>query len=69
MWMSTWQCKSSVYTEHPVFLDSQHNLATLIVRDAHDRVQQNETLTELRDKYWIVCGKKTTEQMCYLLPL
>ena len=35
-------------TKHPVFLDSQHHLATLIVLDAHDRVQHNgvsETLT------------------------
>ena len=42
-----------------MFLDSEHHLATLIVRDAHDRVQHNgvsETLTELRDKYWIVRG-------------
>ena len=47
-------------TKHPVFLDSQHHLATLIVRDAHDKVQHNgvsETLAELRDNYWIVRGR------------
>lgn len=42
-----------------MFLDSQYHLATRIMHDAHDRVQQNgisETLTELRDRYWIVRG-------------
>ncbi len=46
-----------IATKHPVFLDSQH---TLIVRDAHTRIQHNgicETLTEVRDKYWIVRGR------------
>ena len=43
--------------KHPVFLDSEYHFAT---RDAHGRVQHNgvsETLTELRDKYWIICGR------------
>ena len=52
-------------TKHPVFLDSEHHLATVIVHDAHDRVQHNgisETLTELRDKYWIIRGRKLCEK-------
>ena len=37
-------------TKHPVLLDSHHHLTTLIVTDAHARVQHNgvcETLNEL----------------------
>ena len=55
-------------TKHPVFLDSEHHLATLIVRDAHDRVQHNgvsETLTELRDKYWIVRGRSFVRKVIH----
>ena len=46
-------------TKHPVFLDSHHHLSTLMVTDAHTRVQHNgicETLNELQAKYWIVRG-------------
>ncbi len=49
-----------IATKHPVFLDSQHHLSTLIVCDAHTRIQHNgicETLTEVRDKFWIVRGR------------
>ena len=55
-------------TKHPVFLDSQHHLATLIMLDAHDRVQHNgisETLTELRDKYWIVRGRSFVKKVLH----
>ena len=44
-------------TKHPVLLDSHHYLTTLIVTDAHARVQHNgvcETLNELWAKYWII---------------
>ncbi len=60
-----WRCRFGnadlpVATKHPVFLDSQHYLTTLIVRDAHTRIQHNcicETLIEVRDKFWIVRGR------------
>ncbi len=54
----SWKCWPTNW--HPVFLDSQHYLTTLIVRDAHTRIQHNgicETLTEVRDKFWIVRGR------------
>ena len=62
-----WQCGGRLCnanlqfeTKHPVFLDSKHHFATLIVCDAHGRIQHNdisETLTKLRDKYWIIHGR------------
>ena len=42
-------------TRYPVLLSRKHHLTTLIVKDAHVRVQHNgikETLTEVRSKYW-----------------
>lgn len=62
-------------TKHPVFLDSQHHLATLIVLDAHDRVQHNgvsETLTEQRqvlDCLWPKLCEKGIAQVRYLSPI
>ncbi len=53
-WSVEMRRKSSKSYCDPVFLDSQHYLTTLIVRDAHTRIQHNgicETLTEVRDKY------------------
>ena len=41
-------------------MDSDHHFSTLNVWDAHDRVQHDgisETLTKLRDRYWIVRGR------------
>ena len=43
-------------TRHPILLDSQHPLTTLIVLDAHARVKHDgvrETLMELRSRYWM----------------
>lgn len=55
-------------TKHPVLLNSQHHLTTLIVRDAHARTQHNgvcETLTELRAKYWIVLGRSSVRRLLH----
>ena len=45
---------------HPILLPQQHHLATLVVTRAHFRVLhngENETLTEVRSKFWIVKGQ------------
>ena len=47
-------------TKHPILLPRNHPITSLIVWDAHRRVQHNgvkETLTEVRTKYWIVKGR------------
>ena len=46
-------------TKHPVMLHRNHYLTTLVIRNAHERVQHNgakKTLTEVRSKFWIVKG-------------
>ena len=52
----------------PVLLDSQHHLTTLIICDAHERVQHNgicETLTELRARYWIIHGRSLVRKVLH----
>ena len=47
-------------TKHPILLNRNHHLTTLIIRDCHERVMHGgvkSTLTELRSKYWIVRGR------------
>ena len=55
-------------TKHPLLLDQRHHLTTLIVREAHERVQHNgvkETLTELRSKYWIIRGRSFVRRILH----
>ena len=73
--LGVWRCRGRLSnadlpfaTKHPVFLDSQHYLTTLIVRDAHATIKHNgvsETLTELRDKYWIVRGRSFVRKVLH----
>ena len=47
-------------TKHPVLLPRKHPFTTLVVHDAHQRVGHNgvkETLTEVRQRYWVVKGR------------
>lgn len=46
-------------TKYPLLLSRDHPLTPLIVTDAHKRVMHNgvrETLTDIRQKFWIVKG-------------
>ena len=46
--------------KHPILLNRKHYLATLVVRDAHRRVQHDgvrETLTGVRSKFWLIRGR------------
>ena len=46
--------------KHPVLLPRKHTLTALIAHNAHQRVGHNgvkETLTELRQRYWVVRGR------------
>lgn len=46
--------------KHPILLSKKHHLSTLLIREAHCRVQHNgvrETLTQLRSKFWIIGGR------------
>ena len=40
-------------TKHPVLLPWNHHLTVLVVREAHERVRHNETLTETKRRFWI----------------
>ena len=55
-------------TKHPVMLHRNHHLTTLVIRNAHERVQHNgakETLTEVRSKFWIVRGRSLFRSLIF----
>ena len=50
----------SYSAKYPILLDAAHYLTTLIVWSCHRRVLHGgvrETLTELRGRFWLVCGR------------
>ena len=59
-----WRCKGRLQNAeaplaavHPILLNKEHHLTTLIVIAAHERVMHSgvkATLTELRSRYWII---------------
>ena len=65
---NVWRCKGRLekanlplMTKHPIILDKNHYLTTLIIRECHKKVMHNgvkETLTELRSQYWLVRGRQ-----------
>jgi hypothetical protein len=55
-------------TKHPILLNRKHPLATLIVKQAHERVLHGglkETLTEVRSKYWILQGRSFVKRTLF----
>ena len=55
-------------TKHPVLLPRDHHFTVLIVRDAHERVAHDgvrETLTEIRQKFWIVKGRSLVKSIIH----
>ena len=58
----------SFFSKHPILLNKQHVLTTLIVQSAHRRVQRNgvkETLSEVRAKYWIIVGRSLVKAVIH----
>ena len=70
-----WRCKgrlsnvnTSYAVKNPILISRSHPLATLIVRDAHNRVFHNgirETLTEIRQKFWIPRVRSLARQLIH----
>ena len=50
-------------TKHPTILSKQHHLALLIIRQAHEKVFNNDTLTEVKAKYRNVRGKSLVKNV------
>ena len=59
-------------TKHPVILPGDHQLTTLYIRRAHERVLHNgvkETLAELRSQFWVIRGRSIVKRLlhsCYI---
>ncbi|KAL5467046.1 hypothetical protein EMCRGX_G031213 [Ephydatia muelleri] len=70
-----WHCRGrlentqgSYCSKYPVLLPKHHPLTILFVKQAHERVLHNgvkETLTEVREKYWIPSGRSVTRIVTY----
>ena len=68
-----WRCRGRLThaelpysTKHPMLLNKNHFLTTLIVKNARERVQHNgvkETLTEVRSKYWVIRGRSLVKSI------
>ena len=67
-----WRCKGRLQhanlpwsTIHPILLDEEHHLTTLIIRQAHEKVMHcgtKATLTELRSRFWIIRGRSVVRR-------
>ena len=70
-----WHCRGrlentqgSYCSKYPVLLPKNHSLTILIVKQAHEHVFHNgvkETLTEVRERYWIPNGRSVTRKVIY----
>ena len=52
--------------QHPILLDKDHHLTSLLILDAHRRVLHDgvrETLAELRSVYWVVRGRQVVKKL------
>ena len=54
--------------KHPILLPRSHHLATLVTREAHQRVFHNgvkDTLTEVRSRFWILKGRALVKKVVH----
>ena len=54
--------------KHPILLEKDHHITSLIVEDSHKRVMHGgvkSTLTELRARFWIVQGRQFVRKLLY----
>ena len=73
--LGLWRCEgrlanSDVLTlaKHPIFLNRNHHIATLVVRDCHEQTMHSgvkSTLTEVRSRYWIVKGRQFVRKIIF----
>ena len=57
-----------VAVKYPILLSRHHPLTTLVVQEAHKRVHHNgvkETLTEVRQKFWIPKGRSVVRYLIH----
>lgn len=70
-----WRCGGRLHNSdappsavHPILLNKEHHITTLIVRESHQRVMHSgvkATLTELRSKYWIIQGRNFVRRILH----
>jgi len=53
-------------SKNPILLPSRHRFVELLIEDAHNRVKHNgirDTLTTIRERYWILRGREATKRI------
>ena len=70
-----WRCKGRLsnanipeMAKFPILLSSKHHYTDLVVRDCHVKVMHgglNETLTELRSRYWLIKGRQCIRKVLH----
>lgn len=53
-------------SKNPILLPSRHRFVELLIEDVHNRVKHNgirDTLTTLRERYWILRGREATKRI------
>lgn len=59
--------KLSEHALNPILLGSNHRFVHLIIRDYHERCFHggvNNTLTHVRERFWIIHGRQIVKQFC-----
>ena len=52
-------------SRNPVLLPAKHSFVMLVIKDAHEAVKNSgirDTLTTLRERFWILCGRQAVKQ-------
>ena len=56
----------SLKSRHPILLPSKHRFVELLTRDVHEQVKHNglrDTLTTVRERFWIIRGREAVKRI------
>ncbi|XP_064469857.1 uncharacterized protein LOC135384591 [Ornithodoros turicata] len=65
------QMDDSIDIRHLIFLPSKHRFSVLVILDTHERLHHagvQDTLSELRQRYWILKGRQTVRRTLHTCP-
>ena len=61
----TEQCTAACELEEPHSLPAKHEFTRLLIKQSHESVKHNgirDTLTTLRERYWVLCGREPVKK-------
>ena len=54
-----------VNSRNPILLPAKHEFTRLLIKQSHESVKHNgirDTLTTLRERYWVLCGREAVKK-------